>query len=66
MKIKNVKDLDLKTRWFNNDNIKIVNDMKDLGLKVLWFEILIYLKRLRMSRAKELMIEFKKKKKDQI
>ena len=38
--------------------------MKDLGLKVLWFEILIYLRRLRMSRAKELMIEFKFNKKE--
>ena len=38
--------------------MKTVNDIKDLGLKVLSFEILIRLKRLRMSRAKELMIKF--------
>ena len=39
MRIKDVKDLNLKTRWSdnmnNNDDMKIVNDMKDLGLKVL-------------------------------
>ena len=69
MRIKDVKDLDLKTRWFdnmnNNGDIKAVNDMKDLGLKVLWFKkILIYLRRLRMSRAKELMIEFKSNEKE--
>ena len=61
--MKNVKDLDLKTRWSDNDDIKVVNDMKDLDLKVLWFEILIYLKRLRMFRAKELMIESESNKK---
>ena len=63
MKIKDVKDLNLKTRWSddmnNDDNMKIVNDMKDLDLKMLWSEILIYLKRLRMSRAEELMIKSK-------
>ena len=67
MKIKDVKDLNLKTRWFDNmndnDDMKIVNDMKDLDLKILWFEILICLRRLRMSRAKELIIEFKSNKK---
>ena len=51
--MKNVKDLDLKTRWSDdiNDNgdMKVVNNMKDLSLKVFWFEILICLKRLRMS-----------------
>ena len=62
MRMKGVKDLDLKTRWFDDinddDDMKVVNDMKDLGLKVLWFKrILIYLRRLRMSRVKELMIE---------
>ena len=61
MKMKNVKDLNLKTRWFNNmndnDDMKVVNDMKDLGLKVLWSEILICLRRLRISRTKKLMIE---------
>ena len=31
--------------------------MKDLSLKVLWFKILIYLKRLRMFRAKEFIIK---------
>ena len=51
MKIKNVKDLNLKTRWFDdmnndddmkifndindNDDMKVVNNMKDLGLKML-------------------------------
>ena len=38
MKIKDVKDLDLKTRLFddinNNDNMKAVNDIKDLNLKM--------------------------------
>ena len=57
MKIKDVKDLDLKMRWSDNDDMKAVNDMRDLGLKVLWSEILLYLKRLRMPRAKELMIK---------
>ena len=60
MKMKNVKDLNLKMLWFNDINnvdIKIVNDMKDLGLKVFWFKkILIRLKRLRMSRAKKKLI----------
>ena len=68
MRIKGVKDLNLKTRWFDNmnndDNMKIVNNMKDLNLKMLWFEILIYLKRLRMLRAKELMIKSKFNKKE--
>ena len=36
MRIKDVKDLDLKTRWSDNDDIKVVNNMKDLDLKVLW------------------------------
>ena len=60
MKIKDVEDLGLKMRWFDNDDMKVVNDMndddmkvvndmKDLDLKVLWFEkILIYLRRLRL------------------
>ena len=59
MKIKDVKDLDLKVLWFdniNNDNMKVVNNMRDLSLKVLWFKILIYLKRLRMPRAKKRLI----------
>ena len=61
MKMKNVKDLGLKTRWSDNmndnDNMKIVNDIKDLDLKVLWSEkILIYLRRLRMPRAKKKLI----------
>ena len=43
----------------NDDDMKVVNDMKDLGLKMFSFEILICLKRLRMSRAKILIIEFK-------
>ena len=43
----------------DNDNMKVVNDMKDLDLKVFSFEILICLKRLRMSRAKKLMIKSK-------
>ena len=34
MKMKDVKDLNLKTRWFDdmndNDDMKVVNDMKDL------------------------------------
>ena len=59
MRIKDVKDLDLKTRWSDNDDMKVVNDMKDLDLKVFWFKILICLKHLRMSRAKKLIIEFK-------
>ena len=58
MRMKDVKDLDLKTRWFDD------NDMKDLDLKVFSFEILICLKRLRMSRAKELMIEFESNEKE--
>ena len=33
--------------------------MKDLNLKVFWFEILICLRRLRMSRAEKLIIESK-------
>ena len=49
--MKSVKDLDLKTSWFDNinddDDIKVVNDIKDLDLKV---------KRLRMSRAKKKLI----------
>ena len=68
MKMKGVKDLDLKMRWsgdgdmkvvndINDGGMKVVNDMKDLGLKVFWFEILICLRRLRMSRAKKLVIE---------
>ena len=56
MKIKNVKNLDLETRWFD--------DMKDLNLKMFWFKILICLKRLRVSRMKKLMIEFKSDKKE--
>ena len=32
--MKSVKDLGLRTRWSDNDNIKIVNNMKDLDLKV--------------------------------
>ena len=64
MKLKNAKDLDLKTRWFDNinsdDDIKVVNYIKDLDLKVFWFKkMLICLKRLRMLRTKELIIEFK-------
>ena len=44
----------------DNDNMKVVNDMKDLGLEMLWFKkILIYLRRLRMPRAKKLIIESK-------
>ena len=40
--------------------MEIVNNITDLGLKVLWFKrVLIYLKRLWMSRAKELIIKFK-------
>ena len=39
--------------------MKAVNDMKDLGLKVFSFKILICLRRLRMSRAKKLIIESK-------
>ena len=63
--MKNVKDLDLKTRWFDDDDIKVVNDMKDLDLKVFWSEILICLKRLRMSRAKKkLIIEFESNEKE--
>ena len=62
--MKNVKDLNLKTRWSNDinddDDIKVVNDMKDLDLKVPWFERLICLRRLRMPRAKkEWLIESK-------
>ena len=34
IKIKDVKDLDLETRWSDNDDIKIVNNIKDLSLKV--------------------------------
>ena len=68
MRIKNVKDLNLKTRWFDNinddDDMKVVNDMKDLSLKMFSFEILICLKRLRMSRAKESMIESKSNEKE--
>ena len=41
----------------NDDDMKIVNDIKDLDLKVFWFKILICLRRLRMPRAKELIIE---------
>ena len=55
-----MKDLDLKTLWFdnNNDDMKIVNDIKDLDLKVLWFKrVWIYLRRLRMPRTKKLTIE---------
>ena len=75
MRIKDVKDLNLKTRWSDdmkdnddikvvndingNGDMKVVNDMKDLGLKVLWSEILICLRRLQISRAKKLMIESK-------
>ena len=64
MRIKDVKDLNLKMRWsdnMNNDNdIKVINNMRDLSLKVFWFKILIYLRRLRMPRAKkELIIKFK-------
>ena len=44
--------------------MEVVNDMKDLGLKVFWFEILICLRRLRMSRAKELMIKSKSDEKE--
>ena len=66
--MKGVKGLNLKTRWSDDmnddDDMKVVNDMKDLGLKVLWSEILICLRRLRMSRAKELMIEFESDEKE--
>ena len=49
----------------DNGDMKVVNDMKDLGLKVFWFKkILIYLRRLRMSRAKELMIKSKSDEKE--
>ena len=62
MRIKDVKDLDLKVLWFddiNNDNMKVVNDMTDLGLEVFWFKgVLIRLRRFRLSRTKRLMIEF--------
>ena len=62
MRMKGVKDLDLKVLWFddmNNNNMKVVNDMTDLSLKVFWSEeILIYLKRFRLPRTKELIIEF--------
>ena len=72
MKIKDVKDVNLKVLWFdnmNNDDIKVVNDindgdmkvindMKGLGLKMLWFKkILIRLRRLRMPRTKKLIIK---------
>ena len=44
----------------NDNNLKVVNDMKDLSLKMLELEkILIYLRRLRMSRAKKLIIKSK-------
>ena len=74
IRIKDVKDLDLKMFWFddiNDDNMKIVNDMRDLNLKVFWFEeILICLKRLRLSRTKKLIhkseSESNEKKNDQI
>ena len=57
MRMKDVKDLDFKTLWFNNKNND--DDIKDLNLKVFWSEkVLIYIRRLRISRAKEL-IEFK-------
>ena len=49
--MKAVNDID------DDGDMKVVNDMKDLGLKVLWFGILICLRRLRMFRAKELMIK---------
>ena len=49
----------------NNDDMKVVNDMEDLGLKVSWFKrILICLRRLRMSRAKDLIIESKSNEKE--
>ena len=64
MKMKDVKDLGLRTRWSDNDDMKIVNDMKDLSLKVFWSEILICLKRLRMPRAKKLIIESRSDKKE--
>ena len=58
MKMKKVKDLGLKMRWSDNDNMKVVNDIKDLDLKVFWFEkILICLRRLRLPRMKKLIIE---------
>ena len=63
IKMKDMKDLDLKTRWSDNDDIKVVNNMKDLGLKVFSFEMLICLKRLRMPRAEELIIESESNKK---
>ena len=54
--MRDVKDLNLKTRWFNNNgDIKVVNNMKDLDLKMFWFEkILICLRRL--PRAKKKLI----------
>ena len=54
MKIKNVKNLDSKARWF--DDIKIVNGIKDLDLKMLWFEKILICSR-RLSRAKKWIIE---------
>ena len=68
--MKDVKDLDLKARWFDDmnddDDIKVVNDMRDLSLRVLWFKILIFLRRLRMPRAKKKLMmksEFNEKEK---
>ena len=57
---------DIKTvNNINDGDMKIVDDMKDLDLKVLWSErILIHLRRLRMSRTKELMIKFESKSDD--
>ena len=49
----------------NDDgDMKVVNNMKDLDLKVFWSEILICLRRLRMFRAKELIIESKSDEKE--
>ena len=54
IKIKNVKNLGLKMRWSDNDDIKIVNDIKDLNLRMFWSEkALKCLRRLRMPRAKK-------------
>ena len=69
MKMKDVKDLGSKTRWSDNindnDDMKVVNNIKNLDLKVLWFKkILIYLRHLRMSQIKELIIEFESDKKE--
>ena len=63
--MKSVKDLDLKTRWFDNDDIKVINDIKDLSLKVFWFEkMLIYLKRLLRAKKWIIKSKFDEKKND--